>query len=124
MARNEMRIPVRDDSVLKALKRIERLLEMTLARGAEVADTLDDVRSNLQELNVDVDAAVNAINQGRQELQDALANAGVDEAARAEIMQLIDDQSTRIQVALNPAVPVDPNTPHVDNTLPDQLPSE
>jgi hypothetical protein len=79
-----------------------------------MADQLEDVRANLQEMGVDVDAAVNAIQEQRQEIQDALTNAGVDEAARAEIMQTIDGYQARIQSALNPSVPVDPNTPPAD----------
>ena len=105
----------------KQLNRMEQKLDALLHAQhieffmeAHMADQLADVRDNLQELGVDVDAAVNAIQQQRQEIQDALAQAGVDETARAEIMAKIDDYQVRIQNALNPQVPVDPNTPPAD----------
>jgi hypothetical protein len=110
-------VPVHDDDLLAVLLRIESLLTATVNRGAEMADTLDDVRSNLQELNVDVDTALQALS----DLRDAAENSGVDPAAKAEIMGLIDAQQARIANALNPEVPVDPNAPHVDNTLPGEL---
>lgn len=107
-------IPTHDEEVLAALGRIEEVLLAVLAanteQGAEMADTLDDVRSNLQELNVDVDTAVTGISDLRQQVADALANAGVDQTARDEIMGTIDGMQQRIVDALNPSVPVDPGT--------------
>lgn len=79
-------------------------------KGSDMADTLDDVRSNLQELNVDVDTAVTGIADLRTQLEAALAGAGVDQAARDEINSTIDGIQAKIVAALNPAVPVDPGT--------------
>jgi ABC-type transporter Mla subunit MlaD len=121
----------------ESLNRIEGLLRKLVKQQtegiAEVADTLDDVRSNLQELNVDVDTAITGITDLRSQVDNALANAGVDQAARDEINSTIDGMQQRIVNALNPAVPVDPGTvvpidpndlPHPDQTLPGDLPSQ
>jgi hypothetical protein len=109
------------ESIQETLLSIEALLrEMSTQRTEgmnQMADTLDDVRDNLQGLNVDVDTALQALS----DLKEQANNSGVDPAAKAEIMALIDAQQTKIADALNPAVPVDPNAPHVDNTLPGDL---
>lgn len=123
--------------VLESLVRIEGLLKKLLKESTEridiVADSLDDVRSNLQELNVDVDTAITGISDLRAEVDAALANAGVDQSARDEINSTIDGMQQRIVDALNPAVPVDPGTvtpidpndlPHPDQTLPGDLPQQ
>lgn len=122
--------------VLDALHRIENLLTQLVAAATErtvMADNLSDIRDNLQELNVDVDAALNAIVGLRDELADALNSAGVDDAARAEVMATIDAVQEKIKSALNPSVPVDPNEPeapedvfepHPDHTLPGDLPPD
>jgi ABC-type transporter Mla subunit MlaD len=94
--------------MVRSLHRIEQLLEANLEQREQMADTLDDVRSNLQDLGVDVDTAITEIGRLRTDLESALANAGVDETARAEIMGLIDSTQQRLSDALNPAVPVDP----------------
>jgi len=121
----------------ESLDRIERLLRKLVRQQtegiSEVADTLDDVRSNLQELNVDVDTALTGIVDLRSQLNDALANSGVDQAARDEINGMVDQMQARIVSALNPSVPVDPGTvepvdpndlPHPDQTLPGDLPQQ
>ena len=110
------------ESIQDTLLRIEKLLQQITNQTTEgmdqMADTLDDVRDNLQGLNVDVDTALQAL----ADLKEQANNSGVDPEAKAEIMALIDAQQTKIADALNPAVPVDPNdVPHVDNTLPGDL---
>lgn len=107
----------------RQLDRIEAKLDALLQAqsiefmmGVQVADSLNDVRDNLQELGVDVDTAVSEIQQQRADLEAALANAGVDQAARDEIMATIDGYQAKIQSALNPAVPIDnpDDVPHVE----------
>lgn len=105
---------VADPTTIGLLTDIRELLAANLAQGAEVADQLSDVRANIQELGVDVDTVITEVINTRQQLADALANAGVDQAARDEIMAMIDAQQQKIADALNPAVPVDPNVPPAD----------
>lgn len=110
------RLDIRADSrVLDSLDRIEQLLaailDVSLERTQTVADDLSDIRSNLQDLNVDLDTVITTVNDTRAALDEALANAGVDQAARDEINGMVDQMQQRIADAINPQVPVDPNVP-------------
>lgn len=120
------------ERIEKTVERIEKKVDKIMATYAEAKQAWVDYTKSLQEENAALRAGLGEAQAAAQANADALAAFQADDAATdaqqlADAAQAVADDLTATLEGLKPAVvepdPL-PDEPHVDNTLPGDLPSK